>query len=123
MSTPLPAPSPRACALFAAMTVAACSVGGSGSMRSVIESPAPVTAPPRFVPLDSAKVIAPADTLFGDGCLSPLADPVTGIQIILIRSESGLGDYLAPSGSYGIKDGQLIRLDCNTGRVLGIVRR
>jgi hypothetical protein len=92
-------------------------------MRSVIESPAPVTAPPRFVPLDSAKVIAPADTLAGDGCLSPLADPVTGIQIILIRSESGLGDYLAPSGSYGIRDGQLIRLDCNTGKVLGIVRR
>ena len=117
------APSPRACALFAAITVAACSVGGGGSRRSVIESPAPVTAPPRFVPLDSTKVIAPADTLFGDGCLSPLADPVTGIQIILIRSESGLGDYLAPSGSYGITDGQLLRLDCNTGRVLGIVRR
>ena len=117
------ASSPRACALLVATAVAACSVGGSGSMRSVIESPAPVTAPLKFVPLDSAKVIAPADTLIGDGCLSPLADPVTGIQIILIRSESGLGDYLAPSGSYGIRDGQLIRLDCNTGKVLGIVRR
>ncbi len=123
MPTLFPAPSPRACALLAAVTVAACSVGGSGNMRSVIESPAPVTAPPRFVPLDSAKVIAPADTLVGDGCLSPLADPVTGTQIILIRSESGLGDYLAPSGSYGIRDGHLIRLDCNTGKVLGIVRR
>ena len=55
MPTLLPAPSPRARALFAAIAVAACSVGGSGSMRSVIESPAPVTAPPRFVPLDSAK--------------------------------------------------------------------
>lgn len=118
-----PAPPVRACAILAAVILAACSVGGSGSMRSVIESPAPVTAPPRFVPLDSAKVIAPADTLVGDGCLSPLADPVTGTQIILIRSESGLGDYLAPSGSYGIRDGQLIRLDCNTGKVLGIVRR
>ena len=123
MPTLLPAPSPRTCALLAAVTVAACSVGGSGNMRSVIESPAPVTAPPRFVPLDSAMVIAPADTLVGDGCLSPLADPVTGTQIILIRSESGLGDYLAPSGSYGIRDGHLIRLDCNTGKVLGIVRR
>lgn len=117
------APSRRAGALVATVAVVACSAGGSGSMRSVIESPAPVTAPPRFLPPDSAKVIAPADTLLGDGCLSPLADPVTGIQIILIRSESGLGDYLAPSGSYGIRDGQLIRLDCNTGKVLGIVRR
>jgi hypothetical protein len=123
MSPLIPAPSRGVRVLLFGMALSACSMGGGGSMRSVIESPAPVTAPPRFVPLDSTKVIAPADTLIGDGCLSPLADPVTGIQIILIRSESGLGDYLAPSGSYGIKDGQLIRLDCNTGKALGIVRR
>jgi hypothetical protein len=92
-------------------------------MQSVIDHPAPVTAPPRFVPIESAAAITPMDTLAGGGCISPLADPVTGIQIVLIRSESGLGDYLAPSGSYGIRDGQLIRLDCDTGRVLGIVRR
>lgn len=105
------------------LVLAACSMGGGGTMQSVIEHPAPLTAPPRFVPREAASVITPADTLAGSGCLSPLADPVTGIQITLIRSESGLGDYLAPSGSYGISDGQLIRLDCNTGRVLGIVRR
>jgi hypothetical protein len=92
-------------------------------MQSVIEEPAPVTAPPHFVPLDSTSVIAPADTLAGDGCLSPMRDPVTGIKIILVRSESGLGDYDAPSGAYGMGDDQLIRLECNTGRVLGIVRR
>lgn len=115
-------PARRATALVAFL-VAACSVGGSGSMRSVIESPAPVTAPLRFVPLDSTNVIVPADTLAGDGCWSPMEDPVTGVQIILIRSESGLGDYLAPSRSYGLRDDQLLRLDCNTGKVLGIVRR
>jgi hypothetical protein len=104
------------------LAVAACSVGG-GNMQSVIEQPAPITAPARFVPLAAASLIAPADTIVGDGCLNPMADPVTGIQIILTRSESGLGDYLAPSGSYGLRDDQLLRLDCNTGRVLGVVRR
>ena len=107
--------------VLAGLVVAACSVGGG--MQSVIEYPAPVTAPARFVPLNAANLIAPADTIVGDGCLSPLADPITAIQIILTRSESGLGDYLAPSGSYGLRDDQLLRLDCNTGRVLGIVRR
>ncbi len=102
--------------------LAACATGG-GSMQSVIQEPAPVTAPPSFAPTSSADRIAPADTLAGDGCLSPLADPVTGVRIVLVRSESGLGDYQAPSGSYGLRDDQLLRLECNTGRVLGVVRR
>jgi hypothetical protein len=108
---------------FPLVTLLVLACGGSSGMQSVIEQPAPVTAPPRFVPLDSAKVVAPADTLAGDGCLSPMRDPITGVDIVLVRSESGLGDYAAPSGAYGMRDDQLIRLDCNTGRVLGIVRR
>lgn len=103
--------------------LAACAVAGCGGAPPALQAPPPVTAPPRFVPLVSTNLIGPADTLAGAGCLSPLADPVTAIHIILIRSESGLGDYLAPSGSYGIKDGMLLRLECNSGRVLGIVRR
>ena len=107
---------------FALLLTSGCSTH-AGSMHSVVEQPPPVTAPLRFVPLDSANVIAPADTMAGDGCLSPMKDPVTGVQIVLLRSESGLGDYQAPSGSYGLRDDQAIRLDCNTGRVVGIVRR
>lgn len=102
---------------------AACSSGGTGSMRSVIEQPAPVTAPPSFAPQDPAGIVAPADTMTGSGCLSPMVDPVTGTRITLYRSESGLGDYQAPSGSYGLRDDQLLRLECNTGKVLGVVRR
>lgn len=112
-------PSPVA-SLFAALLVAAC--GGSSGMQSVIDQPAPVTAP-RFAPLDPTNVIAPADTLAGDGCLTPMRDPITGVEIVLVRSESGLGDYGAPSGAYGMRDDQLIRLECNTGRVIGVVRR
>lgn len=109
-------------ALLLGPAVAACSLGGSGSM-SAVASPAPTTAPARFVPLDAAKLLAPADTTAGDGCLSPLKDPAKNVQIILIRSESGLGDYIAPSGAYGIPDGRLLRIDCNTGSVVGLVRR
>jgi len=116
------AASPTVTPLLTLLLLAGCSTH-AGSMGSVIEQPAPVTAPLRFVPADSTRVVAPADTMAGDGCLSPMKDPVTGVQIILLRSESGLGDYLAPSGSYGLRDDQAIRLDCNTGRVLGIVRR
>lgn len=108
--------------IAAALPLAGCSTN-SGSIRSVIEHPAPVTAPPSFIPLDAASVIPPADTLAGEGCLNPLKDPISGIEITLYRSESGLGDYQAPSGSYGLRDDQLIRLECNTGHVLGIVRR
>ena len=109
-------------ALLLGPALAACSIGGSGSMGAVA-SPPPVAAPSRFVPLDATKLLAPADTTAGDGCLSPLTDPAKNIQIILIRSESGLGDYLAPSGSYGVPDGRLLRIDCNTGSVVGLVRR
>ena len=109
-------------AILLGLTIAACSIGGSGNMGAVA-TPAPVSAPSRFVPLDAAKLLAPADTTAGDGCLSPMLDPAKNIQIILVRSESGLGDYLAPSGAYGIPDGQLIRIDCNTGSVVGLVRR
>jgi hypothetical protein len=109
-------------ALLLGPAVAACSIGGSGSMGEVA-TPAPTSAPSRFVPLDPTKLIVPADTTAGDGCLSPLKDPATDVQLILIRSESGLGDYLAPSGSYGIPDGKLLRIDCNTGSVVGLVRR
>lgn len=113
----------RSIGLTLTALLAACSTGGSGSTRTVLEAPPPVTAPPRFAPTSAADVIAPADTLSGSGCLNPMVDPVTGIQVILVRAESGLGDYEAPSGSYGLHDGQLLRLECNTGRVLGIVRR
>ena len=109
-------------AMLLGVSLTACSIGGSGNMGAVA-APAPVTAPTRFVPLDAANLIAPTDTTAGSGCLSPLRDPAKDIQIILIRSESGLGDYLAPSGSYGIPDGKLLRIDCNTGSVVGLVRR
>ena len=71
----MPSMTVRPSPLMAALLVAAC--GGSTGMQSMIQEPAPVTAPPRFVPRDPANVIAPADTLAGEGCFSPMRDPVS----------------------------------------------
>jgi hypothetical protein len=39
------------------------------------------------------------------------------------RSARGLADYETPPGRYGVRENELLRLRCNTGEVLGIVRR
>ena len=69
------------------------------------------------MPADSTKALSTAS------CLSPLKDPQSGTTIILVRSENGVGDYLAPSGAFHIPDGQVLRLDCGSGEVLGLVHR
>ncbi len=68
---------------------------------------------------------APAGTTFGNsGCLSPLTDPRNGAKIIMRTAfgEEGMGDYVVPSGKYGVKNGELLRVNCTTGEVVGIVK-
>lgn len=40
-----------------------------------------------------------------------------------VRSGTALGDYEVPEGRYGVQQGELLRIECNTGEVVGIVRR
>ncbi|HWA17170.1 MAG TPA: hypothetical protein VG817_12095 [Gemmatimonadales bacterium] len=80
-------------------------------------------APPRFETSSNVARIAPADTLPGSGCLSPLHDPRDGTKLILYRSYEGIGDYEVPDGKYGVGRRELLRIDCNTGEVRGIVGR
>ena len=58
-------------------------------------------------------------------CNSPLTDPRDGTQLIMQASygEEGVGDYVVPSGKYGVKSGELLRVNCATGEVVGIVKR
>jgi hypothetical protein len=106
------------------VALAACSAAaGSGSFPTAVLPAMPTGAPAHFVPADPMKTMGSADTSNASPCLSPLKDPRTGTTIILVRSENGVGDYLAPSGAYGIPDGQLLRLECGSGEVLGLVRR
>ncbi len=102
------------------LVLAAC--GGSGSMTGQA-APPPLTVPAQFVPDDPGMIVPGTDTTAGAACVSPLIDRATGTRLMLYRSESGVGDYQPPSGAFGIPDGKLIRIECNTGRVLGIVRR
>ena len=58
-----------------------------------------------------------------DGCKSPMIDPRDSTKITLFRSFNGRGDYEVPKDKYGVEKGQIIRLDCSTGKVVGIFKK
>lgn len=62
-------------------------------------------------------------SLDDDSCRSPLVDPRDDTRIIMFRSGSGTGDYEVPEGKYGVRKGELLRVNCETGEVLGIVKK
>ena len=103
----------------AAVLALACS-SGVGTMTAVIR-PAEAT-PARFEP-ELADLRIVGDTIAGAGCRSPMKDPRDGTVITFLRSTTTIGDYHVPSGRYGVGPDELLRIECNTGRVVGIVRR
>ncbi len=106
----------------AVVLAAAC--GASSDFGPMAPAPVPGTdLPTRFEPLTEAQRIQPGDTLAGTGCLSPMVDPRSDERFLLVRSGEGLGDYRVPESRYGAERGDLLRLDCNTGRPVGLVRR
>jgi hypothetical protein len=80
------------------------------------------STPARFEP-DLAELRIAGDTIAGAGCRSPMVDPRDGTVITFLRSTTTVGDYDVPSGRYGVGPGELLRIECNTGRVVGITRR
>ncbi len=52
-----------------------------------------------------------------------MVDSRDSTEIRLERAISPRGDYTVPNGRYGVGDRELLRLDCNTGAVVGAVRR
>jgi hypothetical protein len=47
-----------------------------------------------------------------------------GTRLTLVSSQEGrVGDYAVPDGRYGVGANEALRLDCNTGRVIGVVPR
>lgn len=106
---------------LAVLSVACAS--SSGSASALLPDRAPDGAPPVFDPTRGDLRIAGADTLAGAGCLNPLVDPRDGERLTLVRSWSVHGDYEVAEGRYGLGEGELLRVECNTGRVLGVARR
>jgi hypothetical protein len=62
-----------------------------------------------------------------DGCRTTVIDPRDQTTLRLARSAqygmSFRGDYEVAGGRYGVRAGELLRIDCTTGEVLGIVRQ
>ena len=63
----------------------------------------------------------------GEGCRNPMVDPRNGTALNLMRSKDGIGDYQVLGqqyeldSSYGVDPRHLLRIDCATGKALGIV--
>jgi hypothetical protein len=55
----------------------------------------------------------------GPACRNPLVDPRDGTRLVLVRSQSGFGDYQPERPAYGLPAHQLIRVDCSNGRPVG----
>jgi hypothetical protein len=107
----------------ALLLLGACAYAGGGSYPPSSSARAAADLPARFEPADAGARLAPADTLRGRGCLSPMLDPRDGTRLVLVRSLTSTGDYEVPGERYGVRGGELLRLECNTGQAVGIVRR
>ena len=109
----------RHCITLLLLLTTACGTGGSVNL-GVTPKAAP-GAPERFEPVNRADRLVPADTLAGSGCLSPMVDPRDGYQLRFERAAGGVADYPVPTGRYGVRPGELLRLECNSGRGVGRV--
>jgi hypothetical protein len=60
-------------------------------------------------------------------CRNPMVDPRDRTELYLRRSAAGKGDYglegLTDVKKYGMTSQQLLRIDCATGKAIGLVAR
>lgn len=96
-----------------------CTVRHAGSLETPI-SRAAADLPDHFVVSTSKGPVEPSP---GEGCRNPLLDPRDGTLLVLVRSAEGRGDYEAPPPRYGLGERELVRVECATGRALGVVKR
>jgi len=99
--------------------VSACSFGKATTRLS---NRGPSDTPDHFV-VGMPKSSATSEPTPGEGCRNPMVEPRDGTRLQLIRSAEGQGDYEAPPGRYGVSERELLRLECDTGRVVGIIKR
>ena len=65
----------------------------------------------------------PPGMAWGDNsCKNPIIDPMDGSELILVQSRNGVGDYRVSGYKYGVNQGELLRINCSTGAVIGIVK-
>lgn len=87
------------------------STSNQGDFLRLAEDPPEVFQPPAGMELNQSS------------CLSPLTDPRDGTTIILEKSYgNNLGDYKVPKKKYNVSNRELLRINCKTGKVIGIVK-
>jgi hypothetical protein len=127
---------------FALVVLAACGGGAGGGSTQWQGTPRPLASLPqsaRFMP--DAAFHGSGATLRTDACLTHLIDPTNSVRLTLVRSVGGdaqaaaksagvstnrnpQGDFSTePQFQYGLRSGELLRVDCATGRALGAVER
>lgn len=112
--------------LFALTAAALVVTGACRAHRPPSPPRTPVDAPDHFlvVVLDASGTETTSEPLGNAAaCRTPLQDPNDGTRLTLDRSSAGQGDYVVPEGRYGVRPGELLRVECATGKALGIVRR
>ena len=131
----------RRTALLALVGVAACGGGAGGGSTQWEGTPRPLASLPqsaRFRP--DAAFHGSGTPLATDRCLTHLIDPTNSVRLTLVRSVGGdskaaaksagvdtgnpRGDFSTePQFQYGLRAGELLRVDCATGRALGAVQK
>ena len=114
--------SPRRLTAFVSLMATAC-----GVVHPWDQTPRPAPGlPDHFKPDSSFTQEAFSDSL----CLVHMVDPRGQPRLLLVRSTltdkgafpAALGDYkVQPPGGYGAGDEDLVRVECRSGRPLGIV--
>jgi hypothetical protein len=113
-----------AVSLGAAAALAACA-SGRGSMAGGIVAEAK-DLPDHFMVAVSG-LSQREEPRAGQGCRNPIVDPRNGIELNLMRSKDGIGDYqvlgeqYSLGSRYGVDPRHYLRVDCATGKALGIV--
>jgi len=121
----------RAAGALGATSAFVALVGGAGCASGRSSVARPIVAEAKDLP-DHFMVVASglaqrSDPKPGDVCRNPMVDPRDGTTLNLIRSKDGTGDYQVMNrdyelkSQYGVDSQHVLRLDCSTGKALGIV--
>jgi len=113
-----------ASAFVALVAGAGCASGSDPMTRTVVAEAKDL--PDHFMVLASG-FAQRSEPRPGEGCRNPMVDPRDSTTLNLVRSKDGTGDYQVMNrdyelkSQYGVDSRHLLRVDCATGKALGIV--
>lgn len=111
--------------LLGAATVLSACASGRGSVAGGIVAEAK-DLPDHFM-VSATGVAQREEPRPGEGCRNPMVDPRNGTELNLMRARDGVGDYqvmgdqYSLGSRYGVDSRHYLRIDCATGKALGIV--